>query len=196
MANHVHTHVNFHRISDAGKEVLKELYSRVRKGETYEWFSDMFVDGEEGSPTYEEAGQYTFTHEYVGPKWCYFEEFGEDYFTMESAWSWPETGVEWVFEQVGKVDPDFVAYVTYEDECPNFAGVYVYNNDGVYDGFEDDYEEIRQYMMENVEGLAEEWNEEDEEFSDEGQDLYSEMIWETISDYQMDFVHSTLQDLE
>jgi len=196
MANHVHTSVNFHRINDEGKKVLQELYSRVRKDQDYNWFSDIFVDEKEGSPTYDEASKYDFTIERVGPKWCYFEEFGEDNFIMESAWSWPEIGVEWIFEQVAGVDPDFIAYVTYEDEMPNFSGVYVYNTDGIVDGYENDSEEIRDMLFNEVEGLREEWNEEDEEFTDDGTDMFSENVWEEISNAQMQLVHETIEMLE
>lgn len=196
MANHIHTHVNFHRINDAGKKVLAKLYSRVRQDQDYEWFSDIFVDGKEGSPTYEEAGQYSFTVDAVGPKWCYFEEFGEDYFTMESAWSLPVTGVEWIFEKVSQVDSDFIAYVVYEDEMPNFAGAYVYKGGEIEDGLENDSEEIRDLVILSVVGLADEWDEEEEEFTDEGQDMFSDTVWEVIGDYQMRIINEIIEMIE
>jgi hypothetical protein len=196
MANHVHTSVTFHRINDEGKAVLQELYSRVRKDESYEWFSDIYVDGQDGSPTYEEAGKYEFTYEHVGPKWCYFEEFDDTYFTMESAWSWPEIGVEYIFDRVAEVDPNFIAYVTYEDEMPNFAGVYVYDKDGVVDGYEDDEDEIRDLLLNTVDGLMDEWDREEQEFTEEGEEMFQDNLWEEISNAQMELVHETISQME
>jgi len=196
MANHVHTYVEFHRINDEGKALLQELYSRVRKDGNHEWFADIFVDGKDGSPSYEETEKYEFTYEHVGPKWSYFEEFGENYFIMESAWSWPETGVEWIFDQVSEVDPSFIAHVTYEDEMPNFAGVYVYNSDGIVDGYEDDAEEIRDLLLNTVDGLMDEWDREEQEFTEEGEEMYQENIWEEINNAQMTLVNDTLKYLE
>ena len=196
MANHVHTNVNFHRINDEGKKVLQELYSRVRTENSHEWFADIFVDGKEGSPTYEETEKYEFTYEHVGPKWTYFEEFGEDYIIIESAWSWPETGVQYIFDRVAEVDPDFIAYVTYEDECPLFAGVYVYNSEGIVDGYEDDEDDIRHLLLSEVDGLMDEWDEDEQEFTEEGEEMFNDNVWEEISNAQMTLVHEVIASLE
>lgn len=200
MANYVNTSVTFHKINDQGKKVLEELYSRVRKDNKHEWFSDIFVDGQEGSPTYEESEKYDFTLDEIGPKWCYFQDFEEDFFNTVSAWSWPETGVEWIFDKVASVDPDFVAYVTYEDEMPNFIGACVYDKDGLVDALEDESDEIRNeirdYMLEEVEGLVDEWNEDEQEFTDEGDEIFNENMWEWISDRQMQFVHEVLDGMD
>jgi hypothetical protein len=196
MANHVHTVVTFHRINDDGKKVLEELYSRVRKDQDYEWLSDIFVDGKEGSPTYEETGKYTFTLENIGPKWCYIEEFDGEQIIMTSAWSWPSIGMEWVFEKVAEVDPDFIAYVTYEDEMPNFVGACVYDKNGLVDEYEDEFDDIQQIVINSTEGLIDEWDADAEEFTDEGNDIFYENLWEVISDMQMKKIHEILEDMD
>ena len=119
MANHVNTHVRFEKINEAGLAKLQELYSRIRvEGSNYEWFSDMWgLDKEE-------TDKYDWNLQHIGPKWCHFEDRGEDYFTTVSAWTYPDAGLVWLFEQIEQVDPDFIASVFYQDEMPNFFGVY------------------------------------------------------------------------
>jgi hypothetical protein len=177
MANHVNTHVRFEKLSDAGKAKLQELYSRVSTEEKgYEWFSDIFGLGREIS------SQYEWNLQNVGPKWCYFEDRGEDYFTTTSAWSFPQAGLEWLFEQIASVDPDFIASVFYEDEMPNFFGVYVYNKDGMIDGCEWGEEgEITEMMEQMVPELK---NLDSETQGQEYFDLWSDNIWDLVNDKQ------------
>ena len=101
MANHVNTYVRFEKLNDAGKAKLQELYSRVRTDNNYNWFSDIFGLDHETTDLYE------WNIEHVGPKWCYFEDRGEDYFNTISAWSPPEQGLNWLFEQISQADPNF-----------------------------------------------------------------------------------------
>jgi len=56
MANNVHFSVTIHQINDEARAKLKELFSRVRTDNNYQWFGDVFVDGEE--LTYEESEKY------------------------------------------------------------------------------------------------------------------------------------------
>ena len=177
MANHVNTTVRFEKLSDAGAAKLQELYSRINNEEKgYEWFSDIFGIDRETSKLYE------WNLEHVGPKWCYFEDRGEDYFNTISAWSFPQPGLEWLFEQIAAVDPDFVASVFYEDEMPNFFGVYVYNKDGMVDGCEwgedGEIKEMMEEMIPELKNLNEETQEQ------EYYDLWSENIWDLVHDKQ------------
>jgi hypothetical protein len=190
MANHVNTSVRFDKLNDAGKAKLQELYSRIqRRGEPqvgYEWFSDIFgLDPEI-------TNKYDWNLEHVGPKWCYFEDRGDDYFNTVSAWSFPQPGLEWLFEQIASVDPDFVASVFYEDEMPNFFGVYVYTKDGIFDGCEwGEDGEIKEMMHEMVPELASLDEESTEYF-----DLWSENIWELVHDKQDQVYNDVMQSLK
>lgn len=74
--------------------------------------------------------------------------------------------------------------------------VHVYNSDGIVDGYEDDAEEIRDMVIAQVEGLSEHWDEDEEEFTEEGDEMYHENIWEEISNAQMTLVNDTLKYLE
>lgn len=191
MANHVNTNVTFREISDAGKAKLTELYGRLRTdkdngGSDTPWFTDIFLDGEEYT-SYQETS--TEARHNVGSKWCYFNDWYEDGFNLESAWSYPDDGVEWILDQVASVDPNFVATVFYEDEAYNFAGVRVYRGENTGDiccsveveGDEYDYDQIMELMLESVEGLYDEWNEGEQELTDEGWDLYHDNIDDVLS---------------
>jgi hypothetical protein len=192
MANHVNTHVRFEKLNDAGKAKLQELYSRVRTGSDkaviYEWFSDIFgLDPEI-------TDKYDWNLENIGPKWCYFEDRGEDYFNTVSAWSFPQAGLEWLFEQIVSVDPDFIASVMYEDEMPNFFGVYVYNKDGMIDGCEwGEDGEITEMMEQMVPSLKELDQEEQSEVYNE---LWSENIWELVHDKQDQVYNDIMESLK
>jgi hypothetical protein len=175
MANHVNTYVQFQKLSDAGKAKLQELYSRVRTDNNYQWFSDMWgLDPEV-------TDKYDWNCENVGPKWCHFEDRGEDYFNTTSAWSYPEQGLTWVFEQIASADPEFLAVVTYEDEMPNFFGVAVHNKDGMIDGCEWESEEITEMMKEANPELAA-LNEETD--ADKYWEIWSDNIWELVHEKQ------------
>ena len=194
MANHVNTHVNFDKLSDAGKAKLQELYSRVRtrtapdKAVIYEWFSDIFgLDPEI-------TDKYDWNLENIGPKWCHFEDRGDDYFSTISAWSFPQQGLEWLFEQIKQVDPDFVASVFYQDEMPNFFGVYVYNKDGMIDGCEWGEEgEIEEMMHEMVPSLREL---DKEEQSQVYFDIWCEHIWDLVHDKQDQVYNDIMESLK
>lgn len=187
MANHVSTHVRFEKINEAGLAKLQELYARIRKEDKgYEWFSDLWGLDQEKTNLYE------WNLENVGPKWCYFDDRGEDYFHTVSAWSYPETGLNWLFEQIASVDPEFIASVMYEDEMPNFFGIYVYNKDGIIDGCEwGEDGEINELMAQEVPELTS-LNEE----SDEYWEIWNDSIWEIISDKQYEVYTNIMESLK
>ena len=189
MANHVNTYVRFEKINEAGKAKLQELYSRIRTTDnTYEWFSDIFGLDKEVTDLYE------WNLQNIGPKWCYFEDRGEDYFATTSAWSFPQPGIEWLLEQIGQVDSDFIASVTYEDEMPNFFGVYVYNKEGVVDGcYWGEDNEIEEMMKEAVPSLRELDQEEQSEVYGE---LWSENIWDLVHDKQSQVYNDIMEYLK
>ena len=196
MANHVHFAVNFHRINDDAKAKLKEMFGRIREDAPHQWFSDIFVDGEE--LTYEESEKYAWTTENIGPKWSYFEDYdaeGEPYFNGEAAWGPPTQGVVKLLEILKEYDPKIIATMTYEDEGPNFVGGDVFYSDYVYESIEYDYDEIVEMVIEESENLTEEsYNKEEEEWvDDEAQDTFHEEMWEIINDKTWEFCMSEVE---
>ncbi len=186
MANHVNTHVRFEKLNDAGKAKLQELYSRIQvKENDYEWFSDIFGLNKELTDLRE------WNIEHVGAKWCYFEDRDDDYFNTVSAWSFPQPGLEWMFEQIKEVDPDFIASVFYQDEMPNFFGIYIYDKDGMVDGCEwGEDGEIEEMMKEAISSLREL---DEEEQSEVYWDLWSENIWDLVHDKQQQVYNDVME---
>ena len=58
MANYVNFSINFISINSDAKQLLDELFTRIRKDGEHSWFYDIFVDGE--NLTYEDASQYSW----------------------------------------------------------------------------------------------------------------------------------------
>lgn len=207
MANHVNSVIEFHKINEAASKKLVEMVGRCREMDYgRRWFADIFVEGE---LTFDDVEKYQWTTEHVGPKWCYIEEFDEDSLMMitESAWSPPEQGVMKLVEELNKLDEKIVWSIKYEDEMPNFIGAYVYENDDVIDGAEDDDEEIRDMMFYRYPNLKEHWDEENDEWqcnedgemtdeAYEAEEEYRDTLYEWISERQDDLVYGTLKDMD
>ena len=173
MANHATFRANFEQINKAALAKLKDLYSRFQDSNCN--FGDMFVDDKEGSPTYEETNSRSWYNENVGAKWCYLEEYDDDYLFGTSAWAAPEAGLQWLADQLGELDPNLLMNVSFEDEGPNFVGWMVFDGTELWDvGFEED-EDVKNI----VSRYSPDTNLEDE-------DEYHEALWDSIYDWQRD----------
>ena len=171
MANNVTFKVSFEQINKAAKERLKEMFSRFQDNDCN--FGDMFVDGKEGSPTYEETSTRNWYNENIGSKWCYLEEYDDDYLFGRSAWAAPSDGLHWLAEQLGELDPELLMNVSFEDEMPNFVGWAVFDGADLWDeGIEEDDE-----SLDIVSKYSPDTNLDDE-------DEYHEALWESIYDWQ------------
>ena len=199
MANHVHWSINFDSINDAAKEKLKEILGRVRKDTPHQWLGDIFVDPN-GSTTYEETEQYSWTTEHIGPKWSYIEDMDADegYLDGESAWSAPDGALDYLLEELSELDPELITIFTYEDEAPNFAGAYVYDGDELYDGWEDEYEEIFDAVIaEYPKELDGKYNYDELEWEDdESSDFFQDVMWESLSNRQWEDAASFVVSLK
>jgi hypothetical protein len=193
MANHVNYGVRFEQMNDAAKAKWKELTSRLVEEQYEYWMGDLWVY--EGGPVNsEDVREYSWTTEHVGPKWCYIQDFDEESFHGYSAWSEPTPALEWILSQLAPLDPQMITTITYEDEMPNFAGVYVYEGDECIDGYEDEHDEIMDRIFETHQNLKEKWDEENEDWKDEdAQEEFQEILWEEISGHQMALVADTVE---
>lgn len=193
MANHVNYGVRFEQMNDAAKAKWKELSSRLVEQEYEYWMGDLWVY--EGGPvSADDVREYSWTTEHVGPKWCYIQDFDEESFHGYSAWSEPTPALEWILSQLAPLDPQMITTITYEDEMPNFAGVYVYEGDECIDGYEDEHDEIMDRIFETHPDLKEKWDEEIEDWKDEdAQDEWNEILWEEISGHQMALITDTVE---
>jgi len=186
MANNVNTCIDMENLNTDAVNLIKELYSRVREDKDYKWFNDMFVDGT--NVTYEQAEQFEWNVENIGPKWCYIEDFDVDengcMIRTVSAWGAPIEGVERLLTAIAAICPDVVTEVTYEDEMPNFIGANFYVGLDLDDSSEWDYDEILEEVKRHHD------LEEDEEgnLTEESDDIVWENIWEISHDMQQDFL--------
>ena len=173
MANNVTFRASFEQINEEALAKLQELYSRFQDNDYN--FGDMFVDGGEGSPTYEETNSRSWYIENVGAKWCYLEEYDDDGIFGTSAWSAPEAGLQWLAEQLGELDPDLLMNVSFEDEGPNFVGWMVFDSEDLWDvGIVEDDE-----VKDIVSRYSPETNLDDEE-------EYYEALWDSVYEWQRD----------
>ena len=183
MANHVTFRANFEQINEEALAKLQELYSRFQDNDCN--FGDMFVDGGEGSPTYEETNSRSWYIENVGAKWCYLEEHDEEGIFGTSAWDAPELGLCWLAEQLGELDPELLMNVSYEDEGPNFVGWMVFNGPDLWAG---DIAETEDEIRDIVSRYSPDTNLDDEE-------EYYDALWESINDWQRDNLGQIEKDI-
>ena len=203
MANHVSFSIQFEEINDAAKAKWKELTDRLEQ-ENYEyWMGDLWVY--EGGPvSKEDVRQYSWTTEHVGPKWAYIQDFDDTGCSGYSAWSAPEEALSWILEQLAPLDPNLITSFYYDDEGPNFYGVYVYNGTEMEDGFEDDDEELRDRVFNAHPHLKEQWDEDEIEWvtDDDGdqtdesyqaEEEYRDVMYEVMHEAQSELVTETIQ---
>jgi len=189
MANHVDSYLRFVRISDAGVKKLEETLNRFdkysEKGEIHLAYAyhDSLDSVDRGTATEE-----------LGAKWAYVQDYDTSGISMYSAWSPVSTFVEDLVNKIAEVDEKVIATYYYADEMPNFIGVEVYTADGLEDKEELDDYEIRDILIEKDKSLKELWDSEEEEFSDDGE-LYHDLVWEFVSDWQSETENSMLEFL-
>lgn len=206
MANHVMYNVQFHQMNDAAKTRWKEMTQNLEEENHEYWFGDLWVDGKEGSPTKEEVRQYSWTTDFIGPKWCYIQDIDEESFQGYSAWSAPEEGLVKILEELEQLDPNIVTSITYDDEMPNFVGWSVYKGSEMEDGCEWDDEEIRAEIFWAYPSLKEQWDEETDEWkcdedgelteeASEAEDEYRDIMYDVINDMQSDGIADSVMHL-
>lgn len=187
MANDVYTYVNFYRISEEGIAKANELFSRLEGYDDDSVFEYTLSSLLEKQPTDDES-YYGFNIDNVGAKWAYIEDPSEYGFTTHSAWCVPTEGIKYIFDEIAKVDETFIGTYTYYDEMPNFVGWQTYR-DGYFDEFEEwESDAIIKLILEANPELAEEYDAEEEEFTDKGH----EMLWDIQDDFVQDLVNDGL----
>lgn len=209
MANHVSFSIRFEQINDAAKARWQEMTGNLVQDNYEYWFGDLWVDGKEGSPTSEEVRQYSWTTDVIGPKWCYIQDFDDDGCSGYSAWSAPEEGLVKILEELEELDPNIITSFYYDDEMPNFYGVYVYEGSEMEDGFEDDEDELRDRIFSNEEykHIKEQWDEDNVEWvtDDDGdqtdessaaEEEFRDVMYEVMNEAQSDLVGETVKYIQ
>lgn len=201
MANHVNTVIHLNT-NEQGKEKFKDILSRLKTLNTpFNWEQPWEV--EEGVYNHnaellfdsDDMGTYDGNINNMGSKWVTVDDVGEDYMNLTSAWSMPDGVVEMIAKEINEVDADSYITVEYEDEMPNFVGVALYKGGEVVDQEMFDWDEIKDKLNEIPE-LAEHWDEEEEDWSDEGRDIMFEYLWETTREMQDNALQYMLTSVE
>lgn len=190
MANHVNTTVHLHT-TEEGKKRFEEILSRVSTLND----KDVYSHNAEELFDSDDIGSYDGNINNMGAKWVTIDDVGEDYISLTSAWSMPDGVVEMIAKEINEVDADSYITVEYEDEMPNFVGVALYKGGEVVDQEDFDWDEIKDKLNEIPE-LAEHWDEEEEDWSDEGRDIMSEYLWETTREMQDNALQYMLTSVE
>jgi hypothetical protein len=189
MANHVNNNLRVDTISPEGQKVWNSFIERIEA---------LKEDGSQGHLTglfykADEAGYWivpegAHASEAVGAKWAFAYDMDEEFVNIESAWSPVIPLAEHIAIEIGHVDPDVRLILTYEDEGPNFVGVTTFDADGINTFNDLDWDDLRETVIHNHEEIRERWDAEEcdwhEGQEDEGEDMMSEVIWETASDWQ------------
>ncbi len=108
-------------------------------------------------------------------KWCIVNEINSNLqnIQLKSGWDYPKKAVEWIVDELNKLDPKARVEVRYEDEVPNFMGVELYKGPG--------HERVTDYLSE-----GERWNEQALQFELDATNATDD-IWECISMSQDEF---------
>lgn len=184
MANHVTASLRFERINEAGQEIFNSKLARLQKFAEDEGMNPIHL-GYLLADNLDDIDRGVMIEEF-GAKWAYANYWEEGYsLDIESAWEPCSHFVETLVSEIAAVDPDVLAVHSYEDECLNFVGSEVYDGLGLNDTYHLDDYEIRELMLEEIEGLADVWDEDEEDWTDDGE-LFQDNVYE--------FVHNLLEN--
>ena len=153
-----------------------------------------FVEFFKNDDNLEELYTRAYQHEMVGPKWTTIDDISDTHISMTSAWSEPTDGVQRLIAELAELDPDMVTSYMYEEEQPDVSGVYVYKGSEVYDGYEDDADEIHEVAVNYLEGFKESLDE-DGDYTDESWDIWHDGISMTLEEHKQEFLANTLDEL-
>lgn len=190
MANHVSQYLSLKsELNEKGREVWNQILGRLDNDDTADdhekHLGFIFFD------SYDEMDR-TNMCELVGAKWAYCTDRDEDGLSMYSAWSPCIEFCAYLAEQIGHVDAGVQLALTYEDEFCNFIGAAVFDAGGLYDQAELESDEFVDMVLEGDEELQAHFDSEEREFDEEGQDMFYEVQWDRISDWQYNALESML----
>lgn len=158
------------------------------------WFGDILRNEDLNQ---EIVRNYDWMIENVGAKWAHIDDMDEVMMTGYSAWGHPEQGIINILRILSQYDPEMVTEVRYEDEMPNFFGVQVYRGFELVEASEYDSDEIQDMMFETVEGLRDEWDEEEDELTESGNELWFENLFDVMNNTQdrdIDAIYESMKE--
>ena len=122
MANNVYTYISFEGISDKASDFLTSIEESDDETKKMCRIYDIPYEGES---TEDKVNTYDWYIENIGAKWMYMEDVSEYGLSITSAWSSPIAFCDALFKKLQSLDsPDILMWCRYDDEMPNFIGVY------------------------------------------------------------------------
>ena len=138
MANHVSSYISFQNLSKEAYDFLNELMPDYQT-ETDEILRKIF-DLPEGTEY-----NWDWYADNIGAKWITFEDVSGEGMSTVTAWSAPEAFFKGLYEKLVSLNsPDAMLWASFDDEMPNFVGVFGLGpNDYDYEEYldEEDYEQ-------------------------------------------------------
>lgn len=192
MANHVWSYIEFHNEDEATEAALYEHIENVAEeakkyAEEQERPYSIFGDGVHELMTRfgcdvppEDEMDRSWYCDNVGAKWCHLEDISDSYIATNSAWSPPFELATALCEAFSKSFPGTYSIISFEDECWNFVGTAVINEEGVDEIDELDSDEIMaKFEEENNVTIPEEGIFEDDDLREQFEDWI--MAWKENS---------------
>ena len=131
MAKNVYSYVSFEGLSDKASDVLLSLEEPANETETMCMIYNIPYEGES---TDDVINSYDWYIDNIGAKWISFEDISEYGIAATSAGSPPIAFYDALFEKLRSLDsPNMEMWCRYDDEMPNFVGVYGRYKDTDYD---------------------------------------------------------------
>ena len=140
MANHVNSYISFENLSEKAEKFLEELMPdyQTSSDEVINKIFDLSTDTEY---------DWDWHIENIGAKWITFEDVSACGMSTVTAWSAPEAFYRGLYKKLVSLDsPDAQLWASYDDEMPNFVGVFgLAPNDYDYEEYVD--EEVYQQCI-------------------------------------------------
>ena len=140
MANHVNSYISFENLSEKAEKFLQELMPdyQTSSDEVINKIFDLSTDTEY---------DWDWHIENIGAKWITFEDVSACGMSTVTAWSAPEAFYRGLYKKLVSLDsPDAELWASYDDEMPNFVGVFgLAPNDYDYEEYVD--EEVYQQCI-------------------------------------------------
>ena len=188
MANNVYNYLEVQDITPEGQKVWDSFVERIEALDHNGHLTGLFYEADEDG--YWIVPDDVHASEAVGAKWAFATELDEESIRIESAWAPVIPLVDRIAKEIGKVDPDVQLVLTYEDEMPNFIGVTTFTADGIDTDHSIDHEDILEMVFTQHPDIREMWDEDEGEWKEgkeeEGYDLYSEVQYEVMSQWQIE----------
>ena len=123
MANNVYTYTSFENMSEEASDFLLKM-GELGLENSNEGVC-MVYDIPYNDPSTEDKINYDWWIENVGAKWMTFEDISDNSLFTVSAWSSPIAFYDGLFEKLKSLNsPELLMWCRYDDEMPNFVGVY------------------------------------------------------------------------